>query len=490
MNGRSRLRIVLAGLLWTGMAAGSLCRAESYEAKIGIWVPRGSEAYEQVFEASKKFLARHIPESSFSIVRYNASQSPDKTDIDALDFTFSDPMALVRMEVAYGVQRLATIQRVSQGKPYAVAGSAVFCLAGRSDIAAADQLRGKVIAGTHDGTLVDWFSAAREFKGIGIDPGRDFKEIQFVGDPERVVDAVVGGVADAGVVPAGTIERLAARKKTGLDQFRILEFAGISRLNEAYAYPFRVSTRLYPDWTWGVCPRTPDWLVRKVSTVLLGEAPKLEEVVALSGTSWTISRLFPGVHDCLKELRVAPYKNYGRISFAAVLRQYMYWFFAAGIAMVLMFLVTSYVTHLNRALLAEIDARKEAEVSLQKSIQRFEHVVSCSMDWIWETDRKGRFTYSSSIVTQMLGYPMEDILGKPQYELLTRSERERLGPEMLQLGVTQKGIFRERYKLLTREGRIVIHESTAAPILDAQGQVAGYRGVNRDITSQVRYVTL
>ena len=305
-----------------------------------------------------------------------------------------------------------------------------------------------------------------------------------------VVEAVVKGGVDAGVVPAGVLERLAGRTKVDLDQFRVLEFAGIPRVNEGHAYPFLVSTRLYPDWTWGVCPRVPDWVVRKVSTVLLSEPPKLEDAVALSGVSWVISRLFPGVHDCLKELRVVPYRNYGRISFAEVLRQYMYWFFAAGTAMVLMILVISYVTSLNRALLMEIDARRQAEVSLQKSIQRFEHVVSCSMDWIWETDREGRFTYSSSIVTQMLGYPMEDILGKPQYELLTRSERERLGPEMLQLGVTQKGIFRERYKLLTREGRIVIHESTAAPILDAQGQVAGYRGVNRDITSQVRYVTL
>ena len=490
MNRRARSLLLQVSLLWMGVAAGSFCRAESYEAKVGIWVPRGNESYVAIFEAAQKYLGRHISECSFSIVRYNASQLPDRADINALDFTFSDPMTLVRMEAECGVQRLATLQRTFQGKPYAVAGSVVFCLADRADVSRPDQLRGKTVAAVHDGTLADWFAAAREFRGIGIDPAVDFKSIQYVGDAERVVNDVATGTTDAGVVPAGSFEWLADRKKVDPSRFRVLEFAGISSLNKAHDYPFLVSTRLYPDWTWGACPRAPDWLVRKISSVLLGESPKLQDAVAMSGASWTLSRRFPEVHDCLKELRVAPYRNYGRITFAAVLKQYMYWFLAAGIAMILMMLVTSYVTHLNRALLVEIDARRTAEGSLQKSIQRFEHVVSCSMDWIWETDREGRFTYSSSIATRMLGYPMEDILGKPQYDFLTRSERERLGPEMLKLGINQKGIFRERYKLLTKEGRVVIHESTAAPILDAGGQVTGYRGVNRDITSQVRYVNL
>lgn len=175
---------------------------------------------------------------------------------------------------------------------------------------------------------------------------------------------------------------------------------------------------------------------------------------------------------------------------AEISRQYMYAFIGAGSAVVIMALVTSYTARLNRAMRAEIRIRKQAEASLRESVERFEHIVACSGDWIWETDAGGRYTYSSAMVKDMLGYEPDDVLGRPQHEFLTATEKSRFLPKAQERQANRQRVFRERYKLVTKEGRVVIHESTAEPVVSAGGQVAGYRGVNRDVTDQVRFIQL
>jgi PAS domain S-box-containing protein len=158
--------------------------------------------------------------------------------------------------------------------------------------------------------------------------------------------------------------------------------------------------------------------------------------------------------------------------------------------MVVMLLTTSYVARLNVALRGEITTRKRAEDILTQSIERFEHIVACSGEWIWETDNEGRFTYSSSIVQDMLGYGPDEILGRTQQDFLTAAEKERVEPRAKETFARKDRLFRERYRLVTKDGRVVIHESTAEPVVDDRGELRGYRGVNRDVTSQVRFIRL
>ncbi len=159
-----------------------------------------------------------------------------------------------------------------------------------------------------------------------------------------------------------------------------------------------------------------------------------------------------------------------------------------GVAVVVLALITAYVTMLNRKLAAEIVERKRVEAALRESVTRFEHLASCSADWIWETDANGIFTYSSPLVEQMLGYKSDEVIGKHQFEFFATAEKDR----MRAVGRTTLGggapVFREQLRLITRDGRVSIQECTAEPILDGQGQLSGYRGVNRDVTSQVRFV--
>ena len=95
-----------------------------------------------------------------------------------------------------------------------------------------------------------------------------------------------------------------------------------------------------------------------------------------------------------------------------------------------------------------------------------------------------------SIVEQMLGYQADEIIGKHHVDLFAAAEKERITALGQKKFGTGARMFRERFRLLTKDGRVVIHETTAEPIIDSHGQFSGYRGVNRDITNQVRFVRL
>ncbi len=178
------------------------------------------------------------------------------------------------------------------------------------------------------------------------------------------------------------------------------------------------------------------------------------------------------------------------ITFQMVIRKYMYVCLAVAGAAIVLMITTSYMVSLNKAMRGEIKNRKQIEKALRESVQRFQYIVTCSGDWIWETDIDGCYTFTSEIVKDMLGYEPESVLGKYQHEFFTAGEKEGFMPIAKEFYASRKKIFRKRLRLVTSEGRVVIHQSTAEPMWDKNGEMLGYRGVNRDVTKEVRFVKL
>ena len=73
----------------------------------------------------------------------------------------------------------------------------------------------------------------------------------------------------------------------------------------------------------------------------------------------------------------------------------------------------------------EIRGRALAEKKLQELNNRFEQVVECSREIIWEVDQNGLYTYISASVKDSLGYDREELVGKKHfYDLHPEGGRE------------------------------------------------------------------
>jgi len=131
----------------------------------------------------------------------------------------------------------------------------------------------------------------------------------------------------------------------------------------------------------------------------------------------------------------------------------------------------------------DITQRREVENALIESEQRFRQMADMTGEWLWEQDENGYYVYSSAAVKVILGMSPETLIGKHYSELLTSEDKSDL-----QTNATQHKPF---YALCNHyrhiNGQRVITESTGLPIINAEGKLVKWRGVDRDITAQKHY---
>ncbi|MBU2257910.1 MAG: PAS domain S-box protein [Candidatus Omnitrophica bacterium] len=132
----------------------------------------------------------------------------------------------------------------------------------------------------------------------------------------------------------------------------------------------------------------------------------------------------------------------------------------------------------------DLTERKKIEVALYKSEERFSQVAATSGDWIWETDIQGRYTYSSLVVEKILGYKPEEVVGKYFYDFFHPDEREELKKGAFEVFAKKEAFKDFTNRNIKKDGQVVILETSGVPLIDADGKLIGFIGVDRDITKR------
>jgi PAS domain S-box-containing protein len=135
----------------------------------------------------------------------------------------------------------------------------------------------------------------------------------------------------------------------------------------------------------------------------------------------------------------------------------------------------------------DISHQIESEAALKESEERFRQVAAISGEFIWEIDVAGLYTYASPSVKLILGYTPEELVGKKHfYDLVIPSVRKQLKAATLQL-IADRQSFRHLPKSnVSKSGKIVHMECSGAPVLDPDGNLAGCRGTDTDVTGRRR----
>jgi PAS domain S-box-containing protein len=112
-------------------------------------------------------------------------------------------------------------------------------------------------------------------------------------------------------------------------------------------------------------------------------------------------------------------------------------------------------------------------------------LVETSNDWIWAVDIEGRHTYCNPAVESILGYGVPELVGRVATELLHPDDTAKVDSWMREWIEKKLGwsnlIRRWRHK----NGSWRWLESSAVPILNANDELVGFRGIDRDITDRV-----
>jgi PAS domain S-box-containing protein len=128
---------------------------------------------------------------------------------------------------------------------------------------------------------------------------------------------------------------------------------------------------------------------------------------------------------------------------------------------------------------------KRSEEKLHESEERFSRVVEIAGEMIWEVNAELRFLYVNPVAENVTGFKPEEMIGIMNlFDISVTEIREEYKAAVLSTYTNKENLKAYPCSCITKDGRVVILEMSATPMLDLNGVLTGYRGTFKDITDR------
>jgi PAS domain S-box-containing protein len=263
------------------------------------------------------YLESRMPGYDFSVNTYNTIETLiTAVDAGELQFALITPVAYVQLNERNPLRTIATVTNPAGSINTPWLAGMVFVLDSRQDLQQLGDARGMNIVALSPLGLGGWLSAVREWRDLDIDVERDVASVRFVFSYAQVVAEVCAGRADIGVLPGSGLQSEGVFCE---NELRILPAPGAE---PDARYPLPVSTRLYPEVPFVVIGDVEESIVNRMAQALLAIEAGSPAARAIDIAGFTAPLDYDRVDLLLQELKMPPYEDFGRFTFAEVLAQH------------------------------------------------------------------------------------------------------------------------------------------------------------------------
>ena len=134
------------------------------------------------------------------------------------------------------------------------------------------------------------------------------------------------------------------------------------------------------------------------------------------------------------------------------------------------------------AVLHDLSERNKAANALRASEERFRQIAEAAGEYIWEIDADGCYRFVSVRIADVLGRPVDQIIGQQMFDFVVDDDRTLLRQWFGEIK-REKSPFRDVELRSTRpDGSVVRRRESGQPIISPDGALLGFRGVGQDIT--------
>jgi len=267
---------------------------------IGVLAYDGKAQAVARWQPTAEYLSHHIPAHQFQIVPLSHDEFEHGINKDELSFILTNPGHYARLEVDFGVTRIATFLSRSGSQILKQYSSVIFTRS-NSKITRINDLKGHTMAAVSKGAFGGFQLAQDELLRQEVDVLEDM-DVIWLGFPQSdVVRAVLSGKADVGTVRSGVLEKLAGQHVLELSQIRVLG------KKQHPGFPLLHSVELFPEWPLAKLASTDTNLAKQVVMTLLQMRASDVAATKSAGAGWTIPLNYAAVHQVLRRLEVEPY---------------------------------------------------------------------------------------------------------------------------------------------------------------------------------------
>jgi signal transduction histidine kinase len=245
---------------------------------------------------------------------------------------------MLTMVNGYGMNAFGSVFIVNKNRPY------------RTIM----DLKGKRFAAVAPMGFGGWLIGYNELVDEGLDPLKAGR-VAFLGSQSKVVEAILAGEYDAGVIRTGMLEKLAANDSYDLSAIRIIN-------RKEAGYPVAVSTSLFPEWSLSRAPHVDLALAEKVFKVMSDIEP--QELAAIEGEyrGWGLVRNHADVDLLFKRFRIGHYSDVPEYDLATVI------YSVAGVMALLLTVGVLVVLWLKVRMAETIREELEAQLAMKENM--------------------------------------------------------------------------------------------------------------------------
>ncbi|MFK5985790.1 MAG: EAL domain-containing protein [Pseudomonadota bacterium] len=453
------------------------------EVVIAVRAHSGKEAAIERWMPTVKYLQDKMPEHQITLIAVEGIKEMEQLfAVGKIDFVLTQPIAYIDLEQLYGATRILTL--INKGG-LTQFGSVIFTLKKQSAVHSLEDIKGKTIAGVTKKGFGGWLIARKELLDAGIDAYNDMQEVIFSGSHENVVNDVISGRADVGVVRTGIIEKMIQKRQISAQSLRIIN--PIKTKN----FPLLHSSKLYPEWAFAKAKASSATIAADIVTYLL--AMKANNPAAIKGAyeGWSIPLDYNPVHVLMRDLQIGSYENYNNFNLMAYLKEHFMLVFSLLVLFLaaLIFIVVRF--HQKNIMLFNLTQHlKNTQGILEASEEQTYTTLKSIGDAVISADLQCVVTYINPVAERLTGWTCSQAVGQPitsVFNIINEGTRltvenpvERCLKEGRILGLANHTI------LITRDNNEVAIEDSASPINNRKGELTGAVLVFHDVTEARR----
>jgi len=439
--------------------------AETQVVRVGMLAFVDAAAMVQQWTPTARALEAAMPGVTVQLQAMDYDALSDAIQARRIDFVFTNPEHFVVLRNLYKLRALATMRRRIGDQATDRFGSVIFARAGLGLRSLAD-VRGRSVAAVGVYSLGGFLLADDTLRNAGVDL-RDTERdrLVFTSVPHtRVVDRVLSGQSDVGIVRTGMLDALVQAGRLKWSDIEVLEPRPPS------TYPQVVTTDLTPEWPWAAMPHVDPEQGRRWAAALMALPADDAAAHAAEHAGFARPANYAPVEDLMRRLHTYPDRG-------ALARLQSLWvayqreLSSVLATMVLVGLVVSaYLFRTNRHLRQLTGLYERAKQDLQMTSAAFDSQVGLII-----TDGYTRVLRANDAFTAILGYSEQALKGQSTAVL------RGLGMPEKRLGQVWAQLQRERHwqgELMCRhlDGRDVPCMVTITALHEAEAGVEGFVG--------------
>ena len=426
-------RLILLSIFFTSSAW-----AENYS--IGVLAYDGKQQALNRWQPTADYLSNNIDQANFTIMALTHEEFEHAINKGELEFILTNPGHYVRLELMFGITRIATFLTQYRDTSLKKFSSVIFTRRD-SRLEKAIDLPGKTLAAVNEQAFGGFQLAQDMLLNQGIDVMTDM-QIKWMGFPHSdVVMAVIDGLADVGTVRSGILEKMADKQLLDLKDIRIINE------QQHKGFPLLHSVELYPEWPFSKLPETDTELSKKVAISLYQMSANNPAADKSGGSGWTTPLNYASIHEVLKRLSVNPYQVQP-VKLDTLMKAYRGWFISLLIVFIAMAAGLIRLFYHNQKLSTEQQSFHQHQLLLEENVEQ-------RTDELLQTNQTLQIEIASHAQTeQILRHGCESLQGL--YAIFTRNDLDRqqklisvveavrqyLGTEVAMLSSIQSGQYK------------------------------------------------